>query len=361
MSAPLAPSSFDELVEVVRSSQRVLAVGAGTKPRLSEVDAAKVSMLRLHGVVEYEPSEFTFTALAGTPIEELKSILAGRGQYLPFDPVLTQAGATLGGTVSAGLSGPGRLRFGGLKDFILGVRFVDGLGRLLRIGGKVVKNAAGFDLPKFFVGSLGRFGVLTEFTFKVFPAPASSLTLKLAFTDIESAARVLIDAASARWEVDALDVLPGSCQVLSRLAGPAEAIQEMAKEILARWPGEELSIADAKGTWANLGEFQWTHLGGTLVKIALTPSALTPLYHEMRGFHDVRVHVSSGGHLAFISLENDPNQQERFNQALCRLGLSGIALRGKGPLWRGVQSHPGIAQKVKEALDPQNRFPGLDD
>ena len=89
------------------------------------------------------------------------------------------AGATLGGTVAAGVSGPGRFRFGGVRDFILGVRFVDGQGRLLRMGGKVVKNCAGFDLPKFFVGSLGRFGVLAEVTFKVFPAPASRLTLKL--------------------------------------------------------------------------------------------------------------------------------------------------------------------------------------
>ena len=114
-------------------------------------------------------SEFTFTALAGTPVREIAAALAERGQYLPFDPMLREAGATLGGTVAAGLSGPGRFRYGGLRDFILGVRFVDGEGRLLRLGGKVVKNAAGFDLPKFFVGSLGRFGVLAEMTFKVFP------------------------------------------------------------------------------------------------------------------------------------------------------------------------------------------------
>src|SRR4029450_4463398 len=90
--------------------------------------------------------------------------LAARGQSLRCDPFLLDAGATLGGTVAAGLSGPGRFRYGGLRDFILGVRFVDGLGRLMHMGGKVVKNAAGFDLPKFLVGSLGRFGVLAELT-----------------------------------------------------------------------------------------------------------------------------------------------------------------------------------------------------
>src|SRR5207249_11250784 len=150
----------------------------------------------LRGISEYDPSECTFAALAGTPVREIAAALAERGQYLPFDPVLSEAGATLGGTVAAGLSGPGRFRFGGLRDFILGVRFVDGAGRLLRMGGKVVKNAAGFDLPKFFVGSLGRFGVLAEMTFKVFPRPASALTLRLAANGSEATARMLTDIAN---------------------------------------------------------------------------------------------------------------------------------------------------------------------
>src|SRR5439155_368623 len=145
---------------------------------------------RLSGIVEYEPSEFTFTALAGTPLKAIIAALAERGQYLPFDPPLADAGATLGGTIAAGLSGPGRVRFGGLRDFILGVRFVDGEGRILRMGGKVVKNAAGFDLPKFFVGSAGRFGVLAEITFKVFPRPAATRTLRLDAADFAAKAKI---------------------------------------------------------------------------------------------------------------------------------------------------------------------------
>src|SRR5262245_45295756 len=131
MSAALAPCSVAELVEVVRSCPRLLAVGGGSKSRLSSVDVTTVSTSRLRGIVEYEPSEFTFTAMAGTPVRELTDTLAARSQYLPFDPLLVDAGATLGGTVASGLSGPGRLRFGGLRDFILGVQFIDGLGRSL--------------------------------------------------------------------------------------------------------------------------------------------------------------------------------------------------------------------------------------
>src|SRR4051794_14621485 len=216
MTSILAPETLSELIDAVRSTPRLLAIGAGTKPRLSTVDAVKLTTVGLRGISEYDPSEFTFTAAAGTPVREIAAALAERGQYLPFDPMLLDAGATLGGTVASGLSGPGRFRFGGLRDFILGVRFVDGTGRLLRMGGKVVKNAAGFDLPKFFVGSLGRFGVLAELTFKVFPRPASALTLRLAARTLEEAAKILMEAASSRFEFDALDMAPDEASVLAR-------------------------------------------------------------------------------------------------------------------------------------------------
>ena len=110
MTPLLQPASLGELTEAVRSVPRVLAVGAGTKPRLSAVDTVKLSLARLTGVTEYEPSEFTITALAGTPVREIIATLAQRGQFLPFDPLLVEAGATLGGMVASGVSGPGRLR-----------------------------------------------------------------------------------------------------------------------------------------------------------------------------------------------------------------------------------------------------------
>jgi glycolate oxidase FAD binding subunit len=360
MSAVVAPASMTELVDVVRSSARVLAVGAGTKPRLSAVRAAKVSMTALQGIVEYEPSEFTFTALAGTPLRDLAKALSARGQYLPFDPLLLQAGATLGGTVAAGLSGPGRLRFGGLKDFILGTRFVDGAGRLLRLGGKVVKNAAGFDLPKFFVGSLGRFGVLAELTFKVFPAPISTLTLKLPVKDIRQASRMITEAANSRWVLDAIDLLPNERAMCLRLAGPAPALEALAGEILGRWPGETLSEDTARTVWSELREFAWAHANGPLIKVALTTAGLVEFELAVRSLEEARVHLSAAGNVAFISLP-DEKQAEALSERLRQLSLSGVTLRGEGPLWCGAQARPKIAQAVKEALDPDGRFPGLDD
>jgi glycolate oxidase FAD binding subunit len=271
--------------------------------------------------------------------------------------MLLEAGATLGGTICAGLSGPGRFRYGGLRDFILGVRFVDGMGRLLRLGGKVVKNAAGFDVPKFFVGSLGRFGVLAEATFKVFPRAAATRTLKFNVDGADTAARVLTEAANTRWEADALDVLPGGRSILLRLAAPEPALDPISGEVLARWPGALLSAEEAASTWTDLGEFRWAHAEGALVKVPLTPDRVSALHQSLAAMDDARLQVSAGGNVAFISVHDAAGLDDRLRA----LQLGGMTLRGTAPLWLGLRRSSEIAHKVKEALDPQHRFPSLDD
>jgi glycolate oxidase FAD binding subunit len=360
MSAILTPTSAEELIDAVRSAPRLIAVGAGTKPRLSAVDVTKLSTVRLSGVVEYEPSEFTITAQAGTPVREIAALLAQHGQYLPFDPMLTDAGATVGGMVASGLSGPGRFRFGGVRDFILCVRFVDGAGRLLRLGGKVVKNAAGFDLPKFFVGSLGRFGVLVEITFKVFPLPASRLTLKLSGNNIIGAARILMEAANTRWEPEALDLLPDGRTVLLRLGGPFVALQFLAREILSRWQGEILADVEADSVWTQLREFHWAHANGPLIKVPLAPAGVDIFLEMLAGLDGALAHVSSGGNVAYVSLAT-ADQASAMDEKLRVLALSGLTLRGAAPLWLGQRNRWEISAAVKSALDAENRFPGLDD
>lgn len=354
MDSTLSPATPAEFAEAVRSAPRVIAVGAGTKPRLARVadEFVRISTARLQGIVEYEPSEFTFTALAGTPLRDIVAALAERGQYLPFDPPLAEAGATIGGTVAAGLGGAGRFRFGGLRDFILGVRFVDGEGRLLRLGGKVVKNAAGFDLPKFFIGSLGRFGGLAEVTFKVFPRPAATRTLRMATGDIAAAVRILTAAASGRWEIDALETGLDEGAVYARLAGPAAALEALGQEMLSRWPGQALPPEEAENFWRRLAGFGWTHAGGTLVKLALTPAQVEPFAAAVRGIAGARGWVGAGGNTGYLSLA--------AGTTLPALAWPAVTLRGEAPLWPGTKSRHQVMQAVKAALDPQNRFPGLD-
>jgi glycolate oxidase FAD binding subunit len=231
---------------------------------------------------------------------------------------------------------------------------------LLLLGGKVVKNAAGFDLPKFFVGSLGRFGVLAELTFKVFPQPPSRVTLKLKTENLASAGRILIEATSRRWEPEALDVPAGATAVYVRLGGPQKALGELAKDILERWPGEVLSAPEAGAFWSDIIEFRWAHPQGMLVKVALTPDKITLLTEAMVGLDGPKVHISAGGNMAFVSLRSTA-QANTLNERVKKLGFSGLMLRGEGPLWIGKQSHTAILDAVKKALDPENRFPSLHD
>jgi len=347
----MTPCTPAELADAIRATPRVLAVGSRTKPRLSQVedDVTLLSMRGMSGIVEYDPSEFTFTALAGTSLREIVATLAERGQYLPFDPPFVEADATLGGTVAAGLSGPGRFRYGGLRDFILGVLFVDGMGRLLRLGGKVVKNAAGFDVPKFLVGSLGRFGVLAELTFKVFPCPPATLTVRIPVARLSDALPIVTAAASARWEIDALDVSSSASAVFMRLRGPQPAIDALAQEIVARWPGEVLAPGEAAAFWEIVQEFRWSGSSDILAKFALTPNQISLL-------DGTSCHISGGGNLAYVS-----EPEAIAAETLCaRLGSRGLILRGgHGPLWLGPQRDSALPAAVKAALDPQNRFPSI--
>ena len=315
------PTTLHELCDAVLAAPRVIAVGAGTKPRLSDVAAARIVMTGLRGITAYDPGEFTFTALAGTPLADVVAALAEKGQYLPFDPLLVEAGGTLGGAVAANSSGPGRFRCGGIRDFILGVRFVDGLGRLLRLGGSVVKNAAGFDVPKFLVGSLGRVAALGELTFKVFPRPSASRTLA-----VPHAAGRLASLARSRYEIDALDLPPGGGTLLVRLAGPPRAVDAMAREIIRDHGGEE---ADDR-VWREIRETPWAF------RSDITPGEVASC---------TRAHVSCGGSIA-LWRETPPR---------------GLALSGHGPLWVGGRPRRAIEDGVKQAFDPAGRFPALDE
>ena len=143
---------ISEIGEVIQAHDKLLAFGNKTKNAIDIPNGTlALDLSLLKGIIEYEPSEYTFTAYAGTRLDEIDQMLAENDQFLPFDPPLMKSGATLGGTVASNLSGPGRYYFGGVRDFVLGVQFIDGEGRTINSGGKVVKNAAGFDIPKLMV------------------------------------------------------------------------------------------------------------------------------------------------------------------------------------------------------------------
>ncbi len=232
-ASSVAPASVADVQEAVLYAAPGAAgegpvlrpVGGGTKTALSGVEPADVrlDLSQLTGMLEYQPDECTFTALAGTRIDAVEALLAEHGQCLPFEPPFATRGATLGGTVASGLNGPGRFHYGGVRDFLIGARFVDGEGRLVRGGGRVVKNAAGFYLHHLLLGSLGRLGVLVEVTFKVFPRPLATATLEVSCGSLSAALTALAALRCSAHEVDAVDLTPpGTLHV--RIGGAASAL-----------------------------------------------------------------------------------------------------------------------------------------
>lgn len=153
--------------------------GGGSKDFYAEParDGETLSTADLSGIVSYEPSELVVTVRAGTPLAQLEALLATQGQCLPFEPPHFGGGATVGGMVAAGLSGPARASVGSVRDFVLGATLINGRGQVLVFGGQVMKNVAGYDVSRLLAGSMGTLGLIAEVSLKVLPVAPAEATL----------------------------------------------------------------------------------------------------------------------------------------------------------------------------------------
>jgi glycolate oxidase FAD binding subunit len=178
-------AQLNSLIDAVRQAGadgRVLRLrGGGTKDFWGQSLTGEVLDTRAYqGIVSYEPSELVVTVRCGTPLSELEAALAEKGQCLAFEPPHFGPGATVGGMVAAGLSGPARATAGAVRDYVLGARFINGLGEHLTFGGQVMKNVAGYDVSRLMAGSWGTLGLITEVSLKVLPVAPAEATLMCA-------------------------------------------------------------------------------------------------------------------------------------------------------------------------------------
>jgi glycolate oxidase FAD binding subunit len=169
LAADLTAQLRAQVQQALAAGTRLRVRGGGSKDFYGEtLNGALLDMRGHHGVVSYEPSELVVTVRAGTPLTELEDLLASQGQCLPFEPPhFGHAGTTVGGLVASGLSGPSRASVGAARDFVLGARFINGLGEHLTFGGQVMKNVAGYDVSRVLAGSWGTLGLITEVSLKV--------------------------------------------------------------------------------------------------------------------------------------------------------------------------------------------------
>jgi glycolate dehydrogenase FAD-binding subunit len=246
MANDFVPELSERVATAASRGERLRIRGGGTKDFYGgALQGEVVDMRACTGIVAYEPKELVLTVRAGTPLAEVESALAAERQMLPFEPPHFAPGATIGGIVATGLSGPRRAYAGAVRDFVLGARIVNGKGEALAFGGRVIKNVAGYDVSRLMAGALGTLGILTELSFKVLPLPPAEATL--AFELDERSATVQAN----RWAGQPLPLSATSWQagvLRVRLSG-AESAVRAARE---RMGGTE--VADAAPYWADLRE-----------------------------------------------------------------------------------------------------------
>jgi len=228
----LSPATEAELSEAVAGATGPLRVtGGGTRPLGRPIAGEVLSVAGLTGVVLYDPGALTIVVRAGTPLDEIEALLASEGQRLPFEPMdhrrlLGTAGTpTIGGVVAGNVSGPRRIQAGACRDCLIGVRFVDGSGTVVKNGGRVMKNVTGYDLVKLMAGSWGTLGVLSEVAFKVLPAPAAAACLRIEGLSDPQAVEAMATALGSPFEVTGAAHLPGEVPLtVLRLEGFAASV-----------------------------------------------------------------------------------------------------------------------------------------
>lgn len=362
MPTPIEITELQKLIAGA-SDERLLPVGARTKSALTaEVErgsATPISSEALRGIVAYDPSEFLMTVRSGTLLSEIQATLADNGQYMPFDPQYIEQGSTIGGTVASGINGPNCLLYGGLRDFLMEVEFIDGLGKLVVGGGKVVKNAAGFDLPKLIVGSYGRLCFLTEITLKVLPRPQAVVKCETEFPSLPACIKAIQKLRRLPLPITAIDFTEqGKLTVL--FAGPTDgleaAVQKSTKTMEHEWKTHPMfQSSDGPQLTSPSAAIQ--------VRVAMDVANCPQLVSLIQNMPHVEIQTfTCGGSIALLSAAS-LNSLEEIDLGLSSLGLSGVAIQGPvgGLTVLGDRKWVGPASRIQQAMDPKSRFIGFPD
>jgi glycolate oxidase FAD binding subunit len=348
-------SEMIEKVMTARASQRPLFIqGGGTKQFYGEPVRAPASCSVLdvsgyRGVVNYEPSELVVTARAGTPLSEIEELLAGHRQMLAFEPPRFGPESTIGGCVASGLSGPRRMHAGAVRDFVLGTRLLDASGTVLRFGGEVMKNVAGYDISRVLAGSMGIFGPIVEVSLKVAPVPLAEETRVLELDEAQALqcfnawrSKPLPISATAWHSSD------GSGLLRVRVSGSAPAIESARRAI----GGERMDDAEAKAWWDSLRDQTHPFFSARpLWRLSVPPT--TPSL----GFGDTLIEWNGG--LRWVA--DSRIEADFIRMAATRHGGHATLYRYEGtpavpvfqPVAAGVRA---ISQRLKQELDPTGMF-----
>jgi glycolate dehydrogenase FAD-binding subunit len=348
-------------------------MGLGAPPARGDI---LLSLHRLDAVVEHNPGDITATFQPGLPLMEAQRALAGARQWLALDPDLA-AGATIGGIVATNATGARRLRYGGVRDQIIGVRVALADGTLASGGGKVVKNVAGYDLPKLFTGALGTLGVIVAATFRLYPLPAATGTVAVE-GDAPTLCALAVRVSATQLMPAALDVVGGTahgaaCRLLARFDSTPAAVAEQAAQLaaLARASGLDavrtLSDAEAEAAWSASLVEEAAASPAILLQASLLPTDVAPWLAALGAHastagittrwrahvgHGI-VHARLGGPAAALLDAPAPLRAvavERRGSLVVRDAPSDLA--GKLDIW-GTSPALDVMRRLKASFDPR--------
>ena len=376
-----APQSSEEALDVVRRNTGKVLVpwGGGTRQSLGyppERYEAVLVTTGLSQITEYEPADLTITAQAGVSVAQLQAALAQHGQCLPLD-IAKPERQTLGGVIAARANSLRRLSNGSVRDLLLGVSVINGRGEWVKGGGKVVKNVAGYDLPKLYCGSLGTLGLITEATFRVSPLPEASAIVALAL-DAEHNSEVVLDHLLGS------DLTPSFLFLLSPLAAASVVPgAEDAQYVLLGFDGDAEAVKWQVNTLGAgcLDEASAQHVHAFLRDFALNPVPMTAEFHVLSsqvgafsrmlewtarrsGFTaEVASDAALGLMTAHFAPQSDGADWHKFYADLKdkadRCGGSFIITQmpdtlrqADVPVWSPLLPDFGLMARLKETLDP---------
>lgn len=259
-----------ELADAVRAAGArapLHIIGGGTKHFYGRAARGEpLSVAGHRGIVSYEPTELVITARAGTPLAEIETALAERGQLLAFEPPHFGARATLGGTIACGFSGPRRPYAGAARDFVLGAKIINGKGEILSFGGRVMKNVAGYDVSRLMVGALGTLGVLLDVSLKVLPRPPLETTLAFALPAPQALSRMTTLSGQA-------SPLSAACHIGDTLYIRLSGAEQTVRAARGKLGGEEMR--DDAAFWRRLREHELDFFAGDapLWRVSVPPTA----------------------------------------------------------------------------------------
>lgn len=367
----ITPQSEAELAETIATATAPLWIrGGGTRGLAPVTGCDLLETAGLRGVELYEPGALTLVARAGTPVSEIETLLAAENQRLAFEPmdhraVLGTTGTpTIGGVFAANVSGPRRIQAGAARDFLLGVRFVDGRGDVLRNGGRVMKNVTGYDLVKLMAGAHGTLGVLSEVAFKVLPRAQCCTTLVLRGIDARGGIEALSAGLGSPFDVTGAACDPGAGEAYLRLEGFAQSVAYRAvqlRERLARQFGATVEVEireESAPLWQGLRDLApLVGKAGDLWRLSLRPSDAAEVLERIAPRAAL---LDWGGGLLWAL--GEPGQDLR-----AQMGVAGHATLVRGDGSCGIARHhpepealAAIAAGVRAQFDPRAILnPGL--